>query len=416
MKKNTIFDIFSIISAIYVCVISFLIYARIDEKGLMINKMFNSNMNFTSLNNSIESFFNKLFHINISENDSPVETNINYIELGNHYFRTEDQNIPALNDGTVIYKTVDKDKYVLSIDYKNYSAVYFLLNNTEVSYQDHFLKGDIIENTKNNFKSIFISKGKKSASKRSFPLIEISPLAFVFIFLSIFTNYIKYVLLLYLIAIIHELAHILVALFFKRKIRKIRVLPFGLYAIIDNIEELSFLKENLIYLAGPFSYFLSFLILILFKNNGMISNYSYLIAQNCNKTMALFNLIPYYPLDGSKILDTILGRLFLEKKSRIIRIAISIFFLLLISFFLWKEKQILLIVYLCSTLIFEIVLFKKKYFNFLIKRLFNKKPQKIKITEKEDIYRYYHTYFYKDKRMCEENKIIKKIIGSKDKN
>ena len=61
----------------------------------MINKMFNSNMNFTSLNNSIESFFNKLFHINISENDSPVETNINYIELGNHYFRTEDQNIPA---------------------------------------------------------------------------------------------------------------------------------------------------------------------------------------------------------------------------------------------------------------------------------------------------------------------------------
>lgn len=90
MKKNTIFDIFSIISAIYVCVISFLIYARIDEKGLMINKMFNSNMNFTSLNNSIESFFNKLFHINISENDSPVETNINYIELGNHYFRTED--------------------------------------------------------------------------------------------------------------------------------------------------------------------------------------------------------------------------------------------------------------------------------------------------------------------------------------
>lgn len=238
----------------------------------------------------------------------------------------------------------------------------------------------------------------------------------MFIFLSIFTNYIKYVLLLYLIAIIHELAHILVALFFKRKIRKIRVLPFGLYAIIDNIEELSFLKENLIYLAGPFSYFLSFLILILFKNNGMISNYSYLIAQNCNKTMALFNLIPYYPLDGSKIIDTILGRLFLEKKSRIIRIAISIFFLLLISFFLWKEKQILLIVYLCSTLIFEIVLFKKKYFNFLIKRLFNKKPQKIKITEKEDIYRYYHTYFYKDKRMCEENKIIKKIIGSKDKN
>ena len=80
------------------------------------------------------------------------------------------------------------------------------------------------------------------------------------------------------------------------------------------------------------------------------------------------------------------------------------------------ERQILLIVYLCSTLIFEIVLFKKKYFNFLIKRLFNKKPQKIKITEKEDIYRYYHTYFYKDKRMCEENKIIKKIIGSKDKN
>ena len=100
-------------------------------------------------------------------------------------------------------------------------------------------------------------------------------------------------MLLYLIAIIHELAHILVALFFKRKIRKIRVLPFGLYAIIDNIEELSFLKENLIYLAGPFSYFLSFLILILFKNNGMISNYSYLIAQNCNKTMALFNsLLP----------------------------------------------------------------------------------------------------------------------------
>ena len=168
MKKNTIFDIFSIISTIYVCVISFLIYARIDEKGLMINKMFNSNMNFTSLNNSIESFFNKLFHINISENDSPVETNINYIELGNHYFRTEDQNIPALNDGTVIYKTVDKDKYVLSIDYKNYSAVYFLLNNTEVSYQDHFLKGDIIGEYEEQFQVYFYIEGKEVSFEKIF--------------------------------------------------------------------------------------------------------------------------------------------------------------------------------------------------------------------------------------------------------
>ena len=59
------------------------------------------------------------------------------------------------------YKTVDKDKYVLSIDYKNYSAVYFLLNNTEVSYQDHFLKGDIIGEYEEQFQVYFYIEGKE---------------------------------------------------------------------------------------------------------------------------------------------------------------------------------------------------------------------------------------------------------------
>jgi len=114
-------------------------------------------------------------------------------------------------------------------------------------------------------------------------------------------------LLLFVSVLLHELAHSLVAKAMKVKVESITLFFFGGIASI-NSDEMKPRAELLMALAGPlFSLSLSLLFYLTFKNtlNEIIMAIAFYLYQ-LNFILALFNLVPAFPLDGGRALRALL--------------------------------------------------------------------------------------------------------------
>ena len=125
----------------------------------------------------------------------------------------------------------------------------------------------------------------------------------VFILIFILKNQIKLYSMLMGFGFIHECAHILMGLLLGLKIQSLSIMPFGFNINFKDNAEIKKhnCKKILIAAAGPMLNFLIAVILIFVKQTPTIQNIIYL-----NILIGGFNLFPIYPLDGGRILKTIL--------------------------------------------------------------------------------------------------------------
>lgn len=121
----------------------------------------------------------------------------------------------------------------------------------------------------------------------------------------------------YLFVLMHELSHILVALILKVDVKEIELLPIGINAKYEN--KISLVRELIISLAGPIA---SILFAIGFENEVFVF---------MNICIAVFNLIPIYPLDGGRIVQSTLKIMFGECVGKKISYTITKFFLIILS-------------------------------------------------------------------------------------
>ncbi len=120
----------------------------------------------------------------------------------------------------------------------------------------------------------------------------------------------------YLFVIMHELSHILVALILKVDVKEIELLPIGITAKYERNSSL--VRELIISLAGPLA---SFLFRYLFNSE------TYKLM---NLVIALFNLVPIYPLDGGRIIRCVCGILFGKFRGKKISLVITKIFLIIL--------------------------------------------------------------------------------------
>ena len=138
----------------------------------------------------------------------------------------------------------------------------------------------------------------KTSSKHT--LIKINPLTIIIVFLSLIFGRFNYIFIHYIIALFHEICHVLIAKIFKIKVNSISFLPFGFYAKMDELEKEKPMRQLLVIIMGPLSFFPVWLILNILRLNFIISSYTYDFAFTSALTVMLFNLIPLYPLDGAR--------------------------------------------------------------------------------------------------------------------
>ena len=132
--------------------------------------------------------------------------------------------------------------------------------------------------------------------------------------------------------LIHELGHVIVALLFNYKIKKMVIYPYGGVTKLDTIINTDINKDLLVSISGiilqMFYFFLTYLLYI----NGIVREYIYNLFLLYHKSMVIFNLFPIIPLDGFKILNLILSKYFNFNLSNNLSVLVSLVSIVIFMF------------------------------------------------------------------------------------
>jgi Zn-dependent protease/CBS domain-containing protein len=151
-----------------------------------------------------------------------------------------------------------------------------------------------------------------------------------------------FVSLLFLCVLLHEFGHILVARRFGVKAPDVTLWPFGGIANLDQIPEKPS-QEFLIAIAGPLVNVAIFLLLLLYLGSTSPATALMQVDESnvglaaklagANLFLALFNLIPAFPMDGGRILRALLALKFSFARATEIAAAVGQGFAVLLGIF-----------------------------------------------------------------------------------
>ena len=246
--------------------------------------------------------------------------------------------------------------------------------------------------------------------KSIYKKIKLSPFFLLIIFISLISGLFKDVITLFMIIIIHELGHVMLSYLFKWNIKSVEIGVFGGFITYDDVIDKPFIEEIIISLGG-------FLITYILSKNGLFSVKEASLINRYNLSIFLFNVIPVYPLDGSKILLVILNMFIPYKKSLKITCFISVLiifliFLLLISLHVKVNSSYVIIGLFIMGKVISLIKDIPYLFNKLLFERYLYKPINFKITYVNGLNlsmfkRRRKHYFIKDGHFIPEMKILK---------
>lgn len=235
--------------------------------------------------------------------------------------------------------------------------------------------------------------------------IEVHPVTLLYFVLAWLGGYLKWYLSSLLIVCIHEICHLMMAYYFHFDIEKIEILPFGAYLSLNDFYFHSMLEEVCVVLAGPCSHLFIWQG-IMMMSNGVYQDY----LLQMNYLVLLFNLLPIYPLDGSRIICLFLQRFIDLKKAFYFHLKISVFCLCLFTIFYLQVNTVIIISYLFVQQFY--------YFRFIpkyLRKYYGQIPtfqtsNKMKLHRDLSYRRGYHNYYQIDNVIYDEKEVIYKLI------
>nr|WP_127455310.1 M50 family metallopeptidase [Paenibacillus anseongense] len=142
---------------------------------------------------------------------------------------------------------------------------------------------------------------------------------------SALTGYFLEAITLFGIVLVHELGHLTAANGFGWRVREVQLLPFGGVLVVDELGSVPTWEELVVALAGPLQHVWLIILALLMKwlEVGTASWWDYFIEANI--MICLFNLLPVMPLDGGKVMQSLLGYLLSYHNTILYSVWISMF-------------------------------------------------------------------------------------------
>lgn len=230
-------------------------------------------------------------------------------------------------------------------------------------------------------------------------------------FSFIITGHVKDLLVFTSIIIFHELGHYLMARINKVKVKKITIYPFGGITTLDTLINININRELLIAMGGILSQSIYMIIIIILYKYGFVREYIYNLYTRYNNSILYFNLLPIVSLDGFKILNLTLSKIFPFDISNKLSLGISfitLILILIVNYYTFNYTLLLIL----SVLIINIVNYYKDLnyiFNkFLVERyLYNLSYSKEKIVNnKKKMYKDYRHIFKNGNKYLTEKKYL----------
>ena len=196
---------------------------------------------------------------------------------------------------------------------------------------------------------------------------------FLFLILFYITGQLGEYAVILILAFVHELGHLLSGIILGMKPAKLELKPYGI-SISFKINPKDYnkkiakgnlleLKKAIVACAGP----VTNLIIIIITLNLRLNIFTSLLIIYSNILLIIFNLIPMYPLDGGRIVKSLIYLFLGKKKAEKYTNNISFIFLIIVTFIgsvatFYFENMAIFLIIICLWLIYikEDITYKKK--------------------------------------------------------
>lgn len=238
----------------------------------------------------------------------------------------------------------------------------------------------------------------------------------LYFLIAFLCGYFKPVCIIFFIVCCHELGHILMIRRFHYTISQVELYPFGGMTTIHKPINSSINKELFISISGVGMQLVLQGIILFFYHKGVLAYDTYHSFSFYNKTIFFFNLLPIYPLDGSRFLNALFEKVFAYEKA--LWWTNLCCFLFYVGFCIYNVVSSTRNYAICSFLLFEFlwILKQQKYLKqkFYLERLLYQFPyQKIENHDQLNIHALkkntLHFFKYQN-RYLHEKALLKKYF------
>lgn len=227
-------------------------------------------------------------------------------------------------------------------------------------------------------------------------------LTIVYFFMAWYVNILDLYLVTLLMVLIHEMGHFVMAKYYNFSINKVLILPFGAFLSLNDFGRHHILEELLVLLGGLSTHLIIYVFLGLFN----MDYYYYEI----NRLILVFNLLPIYPLDGSKILLLLLSLVMDYYQALMLQIKISVLLLSCLIVLCFKGGYIIVYLFIIYSLYNYYKNIKYIYIDCLLNTSRNSVYRKCKLNKKLKFYRPYCNYYLINNKLYHESDLVNILI------